>query len=83
MDTVKPAHHCGHHRRARLRTGVICNQGYAQPKYACGRCQQGVVQAALTARPIEKGRPGAALLQVVSSKYTDHLPLDRLEQLVR
>jgi transposase len=48
---------------------------YVRPKYACGRCQQGVVQAVLPARPIEKGRPGPGLLEhVVSSKYADHLP---------
>jgi hypothetical protein len=41
-----------------------------------------VVQAVLPARPIEKGRPGPGLLaHVVSSKYADHLPLYRLEQI--
>jgi len=55
---------------------------YVRPKYACGRCQQGVVQAVLPARPIEKGRPGPGLLaHVVTSKYADHLPLYRLEQI--
>ncbi len=55
---------------------------YVRPKYACARCQQGVVQATLPARPIEKGRPGPGLLaHVVSSKYADHLPLYRLEQI--
>jgi transposase len=34
---------------------------YVRPKYACGRCQQGVVQAVLPARPIEKGRPEPGL----------------------
>jgi transposase len=49
---------------------------YVRPNYACGRCQQGVVQALPPARPIEKGRPGPGLLaHVVSSKYADHLPL--------
>jgi len=53
-----------------------------RPKYACARCQQGVVQAVLPARPIEKGRPGPGLLaHVVTSKYADHLPLYRLEQI--
>ena len=33
---------------------------YVRPRYACGGCQQGVVQAVLPARPIEKGRPGLA-----------------------
>lgn len=55
---------------------------YVRPKYACARCQQGVVQAVLPARPIEKGRPGPGLLaHVVSAKYADHLPLYRLEQI--
>ena len=55
---------------------------YVRPKYACASCQQGVVQAALPARPIEKGRPGAGLLaHVVTSKYADHLPLYRQEQI--
>lgn len=55
---------------------------YLRPKYACTKCQQGVVQAALPARPIEKGRPGPGLLaHVVSSKYADHLPLYRLEHI--
>jgi len=55
---------------------------YVRPKYACARCQRGVVQAVLPARPIEKGRPGSGLLaHVVSAKYADHLPLYRLEQI--
>ncbi len=55
---------------------------YVRPKYACTHCQQGVLQAALPARPIEKGRPGPGLLaQVVTSKYSDHLPLYRQEQI--
>ena len=57
---------------------------YVRPRYACTRCQQGVVQvqAGLLARPLEKGRPGPGLLaHVVSSKYADHLPLYRLEQI--
>jgi transposase len=55
---------------------------YVRPKYACASCQQGVVQAALPARPIEKGRPGPGLLaHVVTSKYADHLPLYRQEQI--
>ncbi len=41
-----------------------------------------MAQAALPARPIEKGRPGPGLLaHVVSSKYADHLPLYRLEHI--
>jgi transposase len=56
---------------------------YVRPKYACPSCQSGVVQAALPARPIEKGRPGPGLLaHVVTSKYADHLPLYRIEQIL-
>jgi transposase len=55
---------------------------YARPKLACPTCKDGVVQAILPPRPIEKGRPGAGLLaHVVTSKYADHLPLYRQEQI--
>jgi transposase len=55
---------------------------YVRPKYACRTCETGVVQAALPARPIEKGRPGPGLLaHVITSKYGDHLPLYRLERI--
>jgi transposase len=55
---------------------------YVRPKYACRTCANGVVQAALPARPIEKGRPGPGLLaHVITSKYGDHLPLYRLERI--
>jgi len=55
---------------------------YVRPKYACRTCESGVVQAALPARPIEKGRPGPGLLaHVITSKYADHLPLYRLERI--
>jgi transposase len=55
---------------------------YARPKFACPSCKDGVVQAILPPRPIEKGRPGAGLLaQVVTAKYADHLPLYRQEQI--
>lgn len=55
---------------------------YVRPKFACRGCESGVVQAALPARPIEKGRPGPGLLaHVITSKYGDHLPLYRLERI--
>jgi transposase len=55
---------------------------YVRPKFACRKCENGVVQAALPARPIEKGRPGPGLLaHVITSKYGDHLPLYRLERI--
>lgn len=49
-------------------------------KYACRSCQENIVIGDLPARPIEKGRPGPGLLaHVLTSKYGDHLPLNRLE----
>jgi transposase len=55
---------------------------FIRPKYACRQCESGVVQAALPARPIEKGRPCPGLLaHVITSKYADHLPLYRLEKI--
>ena len=55
---------------------------YVRPKLACPQCRQGVAQAALPVRPIEKGRPEPGVLaHVVASKYADHLPLYRLEQI--
>jgi transposase len=51
---------------------------HVRPKYACKDCSQGVAQASLPPRPIEKGRPGPGLLaQVLVAKYVDHLPLYR------
>jgi len=51
---------------------------HVRPKYACKGCQQGVVQAPMPPRPIEKGIPGPGLLaHVLVSKYVDHQPLYR------
>ena len=49
-------------------------------KYACRRCEEHVVIAPVPMKPIAKGLPGPGLLSsVVVSKYADHLPLYRLE----
>lgn len=96
IELVPPAseRHCATCDTAKVRIGADTTEEldyvpasfvireYVRPKYACTSCQQGVVQAALPARPIEKGRPGAGLLaHVVTSKYADHLPLYRQEQI--
>jgi transposase len=55
---------------------------YVRGVYACPGCAGAVSQPPLPARPIEKGRPEPGLLaHVVTSKYADHLPLYRLEQI--
>ncbi|MBN1294170.1 MAG: IS66 family transposase [Candidatus Latescibacteria bacterium] len=56
---------------------------YIKPKYACPNCsEQGVTMATMPARPIEKGVAGVGLLAyILVSKYVDHLPLYRLQQM--
>ena len=55
---------------------------YVRPKLACSHCRNKVVQAPAPPRLIEKGKPGPGLLaHVVLSKYMDHLPLYRQEQI--
>lgn len=52
----------------------------ARKKYACRGCQGHVKTADKPAEPIEKGLPGSGLLaHVATSKYSDHIPLHRLE----
>lgn len=53
---------------------------HARIVYACPYCQENVVSGALPVQPIDKGLPGPGLLaHVLTSKYNDHLPLNRLE----
>jgi len=56
---------------------------HVRPKYACKHCQDGTVLTADKPRqPIEKGLPGAGLLaHVITSKYCDHQPLNRLSHI--
>ena len=51
-------------------------------RYACRSCQEHVAIAAKPPQPIDKGLPGPGLLaQTITSKYGDHLPLYRLEDI--
>ena len=51
-------------------------------KYACRACQEHVAIAAPPPKPIERGLPEAGLLaQLVVGKFSDHLPLYRLEDI--
>jgi transposase len=58
---------------------------YVRPKYACPKCpENGVATAAMPARPIDKGLAGPGLLAyIIVSKFVDHLPLYRLEQMFK
>ncbi len=61
----------------------IFARNYIRPKYACKKCpEEGVVIAPTPARPIDKSIAESGLLAyVMVSKYIDHLPLYRLEQI--
>jgi transposase len=51
-------------------------------RYACRACQEHVSIADKPPQPIDKGLPGPGLLaQTITSKYSDHLPLYRLEDI--
>ena len=51
-------------------------------KYACRHCQEHVAVAEKPLQPIDKGLPGPGLLAtIVTSKFGDHLPLYRLEDI--
>jgi transposase len=54
---------------------------HVRPKVACTRCDK-IVQAAAPSRPIARGLAGPGLLaHVLVSKYADHLPLYRQNQI--
>jgi transposase len=54
-----------------------------RPKYACRKCQEGVVQAPAPARLIAGGLPTERLVaHVLVSKYADHNPLYRQCQIL-
>ncbi|MGD0109516.1 MAG: IS66 family transposase [Rhodopila sp.] len=56
---------------------------HVRPKYACRCCKKGVCAAPLPQRPIPGGIAGPGLVsEVLVSKYGDHLPLYRLEDIV-
>jgi transposase len=57
---------------------------HAEFKYACPNCAENVVTASKPQQPIDKGLPGPGLLAyVATSKYGDHLPLHRLEHILK
>lgn len=54
---------------------------HTRPKFSCRRCES-ITQAAMPSLPIERGRPGPALIaHVLVSKYADHLPLYRQSEI--
>jgi transposase len=56
---------------------------HVRPKYACRCCKHGVCAAPLPPRPIPGGIAGPGLVaEVLVSKFGDHLPLYRLEDIL-
>jgi transposase len=56
---------------------------HVRPKYVCRKCQDGVTMAPLPEQPIAKGLPGPGLLAYVAvSRFCDHLPYYRLENIL-
>ena len=59
-------------------------QRIVRPKYACPHCQNNVSIAELPPMAIDKGIPAEGMLaHVITSKYADHLPLNRLEGILK
>jgi transposase len=53
------------------------------PKYACSKCRDGVASPPVPPKPIPGGIAGAGLVSfVITSKFADHLPLYRLEDIL-
>ena len=53
------------------------------PKYACPKCRDGVASPPVPPRPVPGGMAGPGLVAfVVVSKFADHLPLYRLEDIL-
>ncbi len=64
--------------------GSLFIRRHVRPKYACRKCQEGVHIAPMPPRPIDKGIAGPGLLaHVLTSKYSDHIPLNRLQGMLR
>ena len=57
---------------------------YVRYKYACKACESHISIGPLPPMAIDKGIPGEGLLAyIITSKYCDHLPLNRLESILK
>lgn len=82
-----PKNHIGDEITEELeyKPAVFYANQYIRPKYACPKCpDNGITTASMPPRPIDKGIAGPGLLAyILVSKYVDHLPLYRLEQIFK
>ena len=70
-------------RELELEPAKLVAHIHVRPKYACRRCKDGVWAAPLPRRPIPGGIAGPGLItEVIVSKFSDHLPLYRLEDIL-
>ena len=59
-------------------------QRYVRSKYACKVCENNISIGELPPMAIDKGIPAEGLLAyIITSKYADHNPLNRLEGIIR
>jgi len=57
---------------------------YVRHKYVCKQCEGNISIGQLPAMAIDKGIPGEGLLaHIITSKYADHAPLNRLEGILK
>ncbi len=57
---------------------------FVRGKFCCNDCMNRSIEKPLPPRPIETGRPSPSLLAyIIVSKYVDHLPLYRQEQIFK
>ena len=57
---------------------------YARHKYGCKKCESDISIGLLPPRAIDKGIPGEGLLaHIITSKYADQNPLNRLEGILK
>ena len=72
---------CRHHRKLTVQPAVFSVERHIYPKYACRHCET-VVAEPVAPAVIDGGYASAALLAwIIVSKFVDHLPLYRLEQI--
>jgi transposase len=56
---------------------------HVRPRFRCAKCQDGTTMAPLPPAPIDRGLAEAGLLAyVAASKFSDHLPLNRIKKIL-
>lgn len=90
-ETVCPDCHCEKDRigsetteKLEYRPASFYVKQYVRYKYACRCCEGNIAIGLLPPMAIEKGLPGEGLLaHILTSKYADHAPLNRLETIIQ